>query len=70
MKILGIALVGIGLIVTLITGFNFVTKEKVVDIGKLEITQDKTHNVVWSPLLGVAIMTIGGGFYLFGMKKK
>ena len=70
MKIVGIALVGIGLIVTLITGFNFVTKEKVVDIGKLEITQDKTHNVAWSPLLGVAIMTIGGGFYLFGMKKK
>jgi hypothetical protein len=70
MKILGIVLLAIGLIVTLYTGFSYVTKEKVVDIGKLEISANKRHGVSWSPFLGIAVMAIGGGVLLYGWKLK
>ncbi len=69
MKNLGIALLVIGLIITLITGINYVTREKVVDIGEMEITMDKNHSVAWSPIVGVVVMIIGGGILLFGVKK-
>lgn len=69
MKQAGIVILIIGLLITIFTGFKFITKEKVVDIGGLEITRDRNHNLAWSPLIGVAVMAIGGGMYLFGVKK-
>lgn len=66
----GIFILVAGLLITLYTGFNFVTKEKVIDVGNLEITRDKNHFVAWSPLLGVAVIVIGAGVYFFGAKKQ
>ncbi len=60
MKAFGIVLVIIGLALTIFTAVNFTTREKVVDIGKLEVFADKPHNMRWSPLIGIAIMGIGG----------
>ncbi len=69
MKYLGIAILVIGLMITLITGFNYVTREKVVDMGEMEITMNKNHSVAWSPIAGVVVMLIGGGILLVGAKK-
>ena len=69
MKKEGIVVFAIGLLFTIFTGFNFVKKEKVVDVGKLEITKDKDNGFAWSPLLGVAVMVLGGGVFLFGEKR-
>jgi hypothetical protein len=46
-----------------------VTREKVVDIGKLKINGKKKHSLSWSPVVGVVMMTIGAGAYLTGTKK-
>ena len=69
MKQTGIILLVIGLLLILFSGFNFVTKKKVVDIGSLEITRDENHVLDWSPLAGVVVLMIGGGIYLYGSKK-
>ena len=69
MKRTGIIILAIGLLITVFTGFRYVTKEKVVDIGEIQISRDKQHNFAWSPLIGVAVMVIGGGIILFGVKK-
>ncbi|MBG0780914.1 MAG: hypothetical protein H0S84_01455 [Bacteroidales bacterium] len=69
MKILGISILLIGLVITLITGFNYVTREKVMDIGDMEVTVNKNHSVAWSPIAGAVVMAIGGGILLFGVKK-
>ncbi len=69
MKKVGIIILVVGLVITLITGFNFVTREKVLDVGELQISRDKKHNLSWSPLVGVVVMVIGGGILLFGVKK-
>ena len=60
MKQTGIALLIIGLLLTVFTAFKFFTKEKVVDLGALEITRDKPHSFAWSPIIGVVVMGIGG----------
>jgi hypothetical protein len=69
MKNAGILILIIGLVLTLFEGFNFVTREKVVDLGSIEIMQNKRHSIPWSPVAGVAMIIIGGGIYLFGNKK-
>ncbi len=70
MKKIGIIILIVGLGITLITGFKFITREKVADIGNIKISRDKTHAVKWSPILGIALMSIGGGVFLFGLKKR
>ena len=40
MKTLGIVVLALGIIMTIFTGFNLVTKEKVVDIAPLIATCD------------------------------
>jgi len=59
MKNVGIVLVVIGLIMTVWRGFNYVTRERVVDVGPVHINADKSHPVQWSPILGGVILAAG-----------
>lgn len=59
MKNLGIALIVIGLIMMVVTGFNFVTREKVVDLGPVEVTSKKNNPVQWSPIIGGVLLVAG-----------
>jgi uncharacterized membrane protein YidH (DUF202 family) len=58
-KTIGIVLLIIGILMMVYTGFNYVTEEKVVDLGKVEINKQETHPVRWSPIVGVVLL-IGG----------
>ncbi len=69
MKNTGIAILILGLLLTIITAFTFFTKEKVVDIGKVQISRNKPHNLKWSPLIGIAVMGFGGVILLVSSKK-
>jgi hypothetical protein len=59
MRTTGIVLVILGIVMMIITGFNVVTKKKVVDIGPLEVNKESKTPVNWSPILGAALL-IGG----------
>lgn len=69
-KTIGLVIAVIGLIMTLYTGFTYVTREKIVDIGDVEITADKDHTAAWSPFIGIGIMVIGGVVFFVGKKSK
>ena len=69
MKKTGIVIIILGLLLTIITTITFITKEKVVDIGDVHITRNKAHNLRWSPLVGIAVMGIGGVVLLVSSKK-
>ncbi|WP_291102374.1 MULTISPECIES: hypothetical protein [unclassified Flavobacterium] len=58
-KTLGIAIITIGIIMMVYTGFNYVTTEKVVDLGPIEINKQTNHPVQWSPIIG-GVLLIGG----------
>jgi len=68
MKSLGIVLIALGLIMMIYTGFNFVTKEKVVDLGPLEINKSTNQPVQWSPIVGIVLLV--GGIAIFVTTKK
>ena len=40
-------------------GFNYTTREKVVDIGPIHATREQTHNVPVPPIAG-ALALVGG----------
>ena len=63
-----VILVGLGL--TIFTTFTLFTKEKVLDLGKVEITKEKPYHLNWSPLIGIAVMGIGGIMLWQSTKKK
>ena len=69
MKKAGIAIIIVGLLFTIITGFKYFTREKVLDIGSLKITTSEPHRINWSPYLGVGMMIAGGIIFLVGSKK-
>jgi uncharacterized membrane protein YidH (DUF202 family) len=70
MKKAGIVILIIGLLLTIFTTFNYFTREKVVDLGEVEITANKRHHVAWSPFVGVAVMVVGGVVLLMASKRK
>lgn len=60
MKMIGFIILVVGLVLTIFTSFKFFTKEKLVDVGSVEISRDKPTSVAWSPFVGVAVMCVGG----------
>ncbi len=68
MKIAGIVLLAIGILMIIYTGFNYFTKETLVDIGPIEITRQKKNIVQWPPVVG-AVLLVGGIILLFMSKK-
>jgi len=68
MKNIGIILIVIGALMMIFTGFNIITKKKVVDIGPVEINKDEKHPVNWSPIVG-GIILVAGVVVTFTSKK-
>jgi len=60
MKKVSIVVFLVGLVLTIFTTVTYFTKEKVVDLGEIEISKEKPHSLNWSPIVGIAIMGIGG----------
>jgi uncharacterized membrane protein YidH (DUF202 family) len=59
MKAIAIILIIIGVIMMVYTGFNYITTERVVDMGPIHISHDENHLVQWSPIIG-SILLVGG----------
>ena len=58
-KTLGMVLIALGLAGLVWGGFTYTTREKVVDLGPIDISRDKTHSVPLPPIFG-AVALIGG----------
>ena len=58
-KMVGIVLIVLGVIGLAWGGFTYTTREKVVDLGPIQATREKTHNVPLPPIFG-AIALVGG----------
>jgi uncharacterized membrane protein YidH (DUF202 family) len=67
LKITGIALIIIGVLMMAYTGFNYVTTEKVVDLGPIKINKETNHPVQWSPVVGSMLLV--GGIVILASKK-
>jgi hypothetical protein len=58
-KTVGAILIVLGLLGLAWGGFTYTTREKVLDVGPIHATRDKTHSVPVPPVAG-AIALVGG----------
>jgi len=58
-KLLGIALIILGVCALAWGGFTYKTREKVVDIGPIEATREKTHRIPVAPIAGGIAVAAG-----------
>jgi hypothetical protein len=68
-KTLGMILIALGLLGLAWGGFTYTTREKIVDIGPIHATREKTHNVPLPPIAG-AVALIGGIVLLVARRKE
>lgn len=68
-KTTGIVLIILGIIMVAYTGFNYITTEKVIDIGPVQINKKVSHPVQWPPIAG-AVLLVGGIIIVASSKKK
>jgi hypothetical protein len=69
MKTLGIVLLIVGGIMMVFTGFNIVTKKKVVDLGPIEINKEEKTPIYWSPVTGGILLAAGILVLVVGKRK-
>jgi hypothetical protein len=69
MKTLAIVLMVVGGIMMVFTGFNIVTKKKVVDLGKVEINKEEKTPIYWSPITGGVLLAAGILVLVAGKRK-
>ncbi|NCD69705.1 hypothetical protein [Mucilaginibacter agri] len=67
-KMIGFALIVIGIITLVWTGFTYTKKEKIIDAGPLQVSADREKTVAWPPYLG-GILLIGGIIIVATSKK-
>ena len=60
-KLIAIALIILGVCSVAWGGFTYKTKEKIVDIGPIEATREKTHRIPVAPLAGGLALAVGIG---------
>mgnify|MGYP003582707282 FL=1 len=68
-RTIGIVMIVLGIIMLLYTSFNYVTTEKVVDIGPIQINKEVNHPISWSPIIGI-ILAVGGVVLIVVSNKK
>jgi hypothetical protein len=67
--LIGIILIVIGIIALAYQGITYTTREKVVDIGPIQMTADKTKTIPLPPIVG-GIALMGGIILLVAGGKK
>lgn len=68
MKTIAILLAAVGIIMIAYTGFTYVTTEKVVDLGPLQVSAQKEHPVQWSPIVGGIFLASGAIIFMLSKK--
>ena len=68
-KTIGIILIALGLFGLAWGGFSYTTSEKVVDIGPIHATREKTHNIPVAPIGGALALTGGIALLVAGRKR-
>jgi hypothetical protein len=65
-------ILAIGLFIILYTGLNYVTREKLVDVGGMEIITVINSKVIWDSFADIGVIIIGELLYEpvgYGKKK-
>ena len=67
--IIAIILIALGIAAFAYQGITYTTREKVVDIGPIQVTSEKTKTLPLSPIIGVIALVGGIVLLVMGVKK-
>ncbi len=67
--LIGIILIVVGVIAFAYQGITYTTREKVIDLGPLQVTADKTKTLPLSPIVGAVALVGGIVLLVMGNKK-
>ena len=67
-KIIAVLLIAAGVAIFSYQGITYTTREKALDLGPLQITAEKTHNIPLPPILGGMCLVGGLLMLVFGNK--
>ncbi|TKB25893.1 DUF3185 domain-containing protein [Desulfopila sp. IMCC35006] len=66
--LLAIILIALGIVAFVYQGITYTTNEKVVHIGPLEVTAEKTRTIPVPPIVGA--LALAGGIMLLAVGRK
>jgi hypothetical protein len=67
--LIGIILIVVGIIAFAYQGITYTTREKVIDLGPLQVTADKTKTLPLPPIVGGIALVGGIVLLVMGSKK-
>jgi len=67
--IIAVLLIAVGIVAFAYQGFTYTTREKVVDVGPLHVTAEKTKTFPLPPVVGVIAVGTGMALLFAGRKK-
>jgi len=67
--LIAVILIAVGIAALAYQGITYVTKEKVVDVGPIEVTAEKTNTIPLPPIVG-ALALVGGIVLLMAGRKE
>jgi len=68
MKVLGMVLIVLGVVGLLYGGITWTRRDKVVDLGPIEVTQNKHERMPISPIAGGVCVVVGATLLLAGKR--
>jgi len=69
-KLVGILLIVFGVVALAVGGIRYTTREKVLDLGPIEATSEKHHDIPLSPIVGIAAVAGGVALVLVGARTR
>ena len=69
MSVLAICLIALGVVAFAYQGITYKTREKVVDLGPLQVTAEKTRKLPLPPIVGAVAIVGGIVLLVLGSKK-
>jgi uncharacterized membrane protein len=69
MRTTGIVLIIVGILMFIFSRINFTTKEKVIDVGPIEVNKEKQNSVGWPAYAGGIVTLAGVVLVIAGSRK-